>query len=57
MGTDLESYFFEQGIKDVKIVKMNYHGFLFQGTNQEVDELVHMDDKHVLMNIKEFTNQ
>lgn len=57
LGTDLESYFFEQGIKDVKIVKMNYHGFLFQGTNQEVDELVHMDDKHVLMNIKEFTNQ
>ena len=57
LGTDIETYFFEQGIKDVKIIKMNYHGFLFQAKNQELDELVHMDDNHIISTIKEFTDE
>ena len=57
LGSDIEAFLFEQGIKDVKVIKMNYAGFLFQATNNQLDELVHMDDAHVLMTIKEFIDQ
>lgn len=56
LGSDIETYLFEQGIKDVKVIKMNYAGFLFQATNNQLDELVHMDDHRVMMTIKEFTD-
>ena len=57
LGSDIETYLFNQGIKDVQVIKMNYAGFLFQASNNEVDELVHMDDHHVLLTIKEFTDE
>lgn len=42
LAKDLEQYFFENNI-NIKIVKMNFSGFLFQAPESLSDKMMHMD--------------
>ena len=51
LGKDIEQYFFENNI-NIKVVKMNFSGFLFQAPESLSDKMMHMD----LDSIKETIN-
>ena len=46
LANELESYCFNNKI-NIKIIKMNYHGFIVHGENEKLDELYHMDLKTI----------
>ncbi|MBO7085212.1 hypothetical protein J6W32_04765 [bacterium] len=42
MGTDIEQYLFENNI-NIKVVKMNFNGFLFQAPESLANKMLNMD--------------
>ena len=42
LGTDIEQYFFENNI-NIKVIKMNFNGFLFQAPESLSGKMLHMD--------------
>lgn len=46
LANELEAYCFNNKI-NIKIIKMNYHGFIVHGENEKLDELYHMDLKTI----------